>query len=250
MNARPLRLPFLLVLAAALSGCASIQAARNPHLSGMDLNAKTMPEAANVQVPMPPAEPRPVPVRAEAASLWPRGSRGFFGDQRAARVGDILTVDINIDDKAKLSNASQRSRGGNEKLGFPTFFGLGSHLGKVLPGPAASGNLVDLGSSSSANGSGSINRNETINLKVAAMVVKRLPNGEMVIAGRQQVKVNQEMRELRVAGIIRPQDISRDNTIPYEKIAEARISYGGQGQLSSVQQPRYGQDFLNVVLPY
>jgi flagellar L-ring protein precursor FlgH len=102
----------------------------------------------------------------------------------------------------------------------------------------------------SASGSGSIDRNESIRLKVAALVIKKLPNGEMVVAGRQEVKVNQELRELRVAGIIRPQDIRMDNTIPYEKMAEARITYGGRGQISSVQQPRYGDDFLNVVLPY
>ncbi|WP_127900748.1 flagellar basal body L-ring protein FlgH [Solirhodobacter olei] len=258
MNRAPLlRSAALAGLAAvvALAGCAQIRDARNPQMEGMDLNAKTMPETANVQVPMPPPQARHRPVRAEAASLWQNGSRGFFGDQRASKVGDLLTVDIDIADNAKLSNESKRSRSGSQQLGNPTFFGYGKKLYKLLPGigkndyPTGS-NAVDLGSNSSYDGSGSIARGETINLKVAAMVIRKLPNGEMVIAGRQEVKVNQELRELRVAGIIRPSDITTDNTIPYQKIAEARITYGGKGQISSVQEAPYGQDFLNVVLPY
>ena len=233
------RLAFLLG-AAALAGCARFDAARDPQVTGMQINDTTMPEAASVQVPMPPPAPLRVPVRAEAASLWPNGSRGFFGDQRASKVGDILTVDIAIADSAKLSNESKRSQDGAQNVGVPTLFGH----------PKTKGDVLDLASSSSANGSGSINRNETIDLKVAAIVIQKLPNGDMVIAGRQEVKVNHELRELRVAGIIRPPDIRTDNTIPYEKIAEARITYGGAGQISSVQQPRYGNDFLNVVLPY
>lgn len=245
----------LLAAATALAGCQSYKDARDPKVTDMSLNAQTMPEAASVQVPMPTPEATRAPQRAETASLWRTGSRGFFGDQRAAKVGDILTVDINIDDKAKLSNASKRQRDGSQQVGNPTFFGYDKKLYKILPGvsqadmPTGS-NIADLSSTSSASGSGSIDRNESINLKVAAMVIKKLPNGELVVAGRQEVKVNHELRELRVAGIIRPQDIRMDNTIPYEKMAEARITYGGKGQISSVQQPRYGDDFLNVILPY
>ncbi len=235
-----LRLALALGAAAALSACQAFQDAHNPQLTGMQLNNQTMPEAANVQVPMPPPLPPHVPIRAEAASLWQNGSRGFFGDQRATKVGDILTVDIAIADSAKLSNAFKQATDGAQTLGQP------SVLGHTIGGSPALGTT----SSSTADGSGSIARNETIDLKVAAMVVQKLPNDDLVIAGRQEVKVNQEMRELRVAGIIRPQDITMDNTIPYEKIAEARITYGGKGQISSVDSPRYGQDFLNVILPY
>ena len=101
-----------------------------------------------------------------------------------------------------------------------------------------------------ASGSGSINRGESIDLKVAALVVQKLPNGNLVIAGRQEVKVNQELRELRMAGIIRPQDIRMNNTIPYDKVAEARITYGGRGQLSRQQQRSYGEDVVDIILPY
>lgn len=178
-------------------------------------------------------------MRAEAASLWKRDNAGFFGDRRATKVGDILTILIQIDDEAKLENASQRSRSsGNEITGAAA-------IGNLPSGP-----LIDLDGTSSSRGNGSINRQEQVRLKVAAMVIRALDNGNLVVAGRQEVKVNNELRELRVAGIIRPVDISMDNSIPYDRIAEARITYGGRGQISRVQQPRYGEDMLDVVLPY
>jgi flagellar L-ring protein precursor FlgH len=203
---------------------------------------------------MPPPEPKRVLRRGEGASLWSRGNTGFFADQRASKVGDILTVLIEIDDQAQLANATSRQRQGGTSLGFPTLFGYGTQIDKILPGVGPddlpSGDIVDLSSTTQASGTGSINRKESISLKVAALVVQKLPNGNLVVAGRQEVKVNQELRELRVAGIIRPQDIQMNNTIPYDKIAEARIAYGGRGQLSRQQQRSYGEDAMDIILPY
>lgn len=227
---------------------------RNPEISDMVLDGSTMPEVNRISVPMPAAEPRRHHKRAEAASLWNRNTRSFFDDQRAEQIGDILTVVIEINDEAELANESERSRSSGQDLNSPSFFGYGSQIDKILPGVDAadlpSGNIVDLGSTSTSKGEGTIKRNEAIKLRVAALIIKELPNGNLVIAGRQEVKVNNELRELRVAGIIRPQDISTANTVPYDKIAEARIAYGGRGQISIVQQPRYGEDFLDVILPY
>lgn len=239
----PVRLGCALAALAMLGACADPRNAfnRDPKVSDMSITPGSIPEASFVQVPMPPPESPRSYHRAEAASLWERGSGGFFADQRAARVGDILTIDIRIDDRAQLRNATQRERSGSGSVGFPTLLGLSN-----LP----TGDVVDLGSSFEASGSGSINRREAINLKVAALVVQQLPNGNLVVAGRQEVKVNQELRELRVAGLIRPQDIGMNNTIPYEKIAEARITYGGRGQLSRQQQRGYGEDVMDVILPF
>ncbi|TDE39131.1 flagellar basal body L-ring protein FlgH [Antarcticimicrobium sediminis] len=249
--------PFAAALAAtlALSACGQYTKHRNPELSGVVLDGETMPEVNRISVPMPESEPMTPPKRAEASSLWGKNTRSFFGDRRAQAVGDLLTVVIDIDDSASLRNASERSRSGGTDVQDPAFLGYGSQIDKILPGVDASdlptgGSIIDLGSTSSTAGEGSIKRNETIELRVAAMIVKELPNGNFVIGGRQEVKVNQELRELRVAGVIRPVDIMIDNTIPYDQIAEARIAYGGRGQLSRVQQPRYGEDFLDVILPY
>ena len=207
-----------------------------------------------VTIPMPEPVQKRAPVRAESASLWQSGTSGFFGDQRASAVGDILTVLIDIDDKAQLENASSRSRSSGNSVEAPTLFGYESKLAKVLPGlnqeEVPAGNLIDLGSQSTSKGDGSIARNEKISLKVAAMVMQRLANGNIIIAGRQEVRVNNELRELRVAGVVRPGDIEMDNSIPYEKIAEARIAYGGRGQITDVQQPRYGQQVMDAILHF
>lgn len=253
---RPLRrTPAGLLMCAALAACGSDPFNQDPDISNLALNGATMPEMQLVSVPMPPPKQPSTPIRAENASLWARGSEGFFPDQRARQVGDILTILIAIDDEASLSNASTRLRKGGGSLGFPKIFGYGNKIDNILPDideddlPPGD-DLVDISSELSSLGSGTINRDEQINLKVAAMVVQMLPNGNMVIAGRQEVKVNQELRELRVAGIIRPQDVQTNNTIPYDKMAEARITYGGRGQISRQQNRSYGEGALDIILPF
>ena len=242
----------------ALSACSGPREAyrehRDPQVSDLTVSPETIPEAVAVSVPVPIRPAPPAPKRAEAASLWKTGDSGFFGDRRAMNVGDILTILIEIDDEAQLRNASERARSSDNEISGSTVLGYESQLDRILPGIGAedlpTGSIVDLSGASSSSGNGSINRQERIRLKVAAMVVRVLDNGNMVVAGRQEVKVNNELRELRVAGIIRAADIGMDNAIPYDRIAEARITYGGRGQISRVQQPRYGEDVLDVVLPY
>lgn len=232
-----------LICIPVLAGCASYEESRDPKMHDMDLSAESIPEAHKISVPMPDPVPYVAPKRAEAASLWKTGSSGFFGDHRAARVGDILTITINIDDEADLSNASDRSRSSGNRAGVDALLGIDE---ASLP----AGGIVDLSANSSSSGAGNISRREEVKLRVAATIIRTLSNGNFVIAGRQEVKVNNELRELRVAGIIRPVDIEMNNSIPYDRIAEARITYGGRGQISSVQQPRYGEDALDVILPY
>lgn len=239
-----------------LAGCVDdYRDRRDPGFTDMVMNENTMPEVNRISIPMPEPKPAYKPKRAEASSLWRPNTSSFFGDQRAQSVGDIMTVVIDINDRANLQNASERTRSGNQDVANPVFLGYGGKIDRILPGIDADdlptgGNIVELGSSSGSKGEGSIQRNESIKLRVAALIIRELPNGNFVIAGRQEVKVNQELRELRVAGVVRPEDVSAGNTVPYDKIAEARIAYGGRGQLSAVQQPRYGEDFLDIILPY
>lgn len=186
----------------------------------------------------------------DQASLW-TGARGsLLGNRRAETRGDILTVVIQIDDRAEFSNSSERSRSGSESMGVPSLFGIPQRLNQALPEGADMDNAVGINSNSSSAGDGSVRRNEKLTLRVAATVTDVLPNGSLAIEGRQEVRVNYELRELLVTGYVRPGDISRQNEITYDKIAAARISYGGRGQITDVQQPRYGQQVIDAVLPF
>jgi flagellar L-ring protein precursor FlgH len=240
-----LRLVSLASIALALAGCGAADRFRNvgrePALSAID-NPTAKPGYRPVQMPMP----EPQPVHFNSNSLWRTGSRAFFKDQRAARIGDLLTVRVKIADKAEIDNTTERTRSSNEKMGVPKFFGLETKLPPATT-PAA---LFDANSTASSSGSGSVDREEAITTNVAAVVTQLLPNGNMVIEGRQEIRVNFEVRELVVAGIVRPEDIQSDNVIDSNKIAEARIAYGGRGQITELQQPRYGQQVMDIVLPF
>ena len=195
--------------------------------------------------------PQPAAVSYEPAapnSLWRAGSRSFFNDQRASRIGDILTVLIEIDDSAQVSNTSNRSRSGSTSAGLGRFFGLEETLSTVIGGDADQ--LIEAESESTHNGTGAINRAEKIELTVAAVIVDQLQNGNLVLAGRQEVRINGEVRELTVSGVIRPEDITSSNTINHTEMAEARISYGGRGQISSVQRPGWGQRIGDAISPW
>ena len=209
-------------------------------------------DAANP--PLEPGERAPYPadatVPAQTASLFRPGAGGLFRDQRANQTGDILTIRINVQDRAILDNSTERSRTGSENAGLASLLGLESLLQDVLPGRPDTGNLVEADSISRSRGQGNTSRSEVINLTMSAIVTRVLPNGNLVIRGRQEMRVNFEMRELILTGIIRPQDIGRDNSIPHTRIAEARISYGGRGQLTDAQQARWGQQIYDALFPF
>ncbi len=216
-----------------------------PDLSAIE-NPQLRPEYQPVSLPMP----APRPTRGNPNSLWDPNRRSFFKDQRAGDIGDILTVVIEIDDRAELENETERTRTNSEGADIPAFLGYETQLPKFLPDELQADNLVELGSNSSSAGSGTVDRAETIELRLAAIITQVLPNGNLVLVGRQEVRVNFERRDLYVAGVIRPEDIRSDNTIPYDQIAEARIAYGGKGQITDVQQPRYGQQLFDIIMPF
>ena len=237
----------LLVIVSAAGGCSSIdrlsQIGETPKLNAIE-NPTSQPGYKPVSMPMP----KPETVSYNANSLWRNGSRAFFKDQRAHQIGDLLTVTVNITDQANFANETQRSRTSKEDSGITDFIGsktLGTQAQKVLPG-----RILTADSTASTDGKGSVNRQEALQTNVAAVVTQVLPNGNLVVEGKQEIRVNYEIRELIVAGIVRPEDIQSDNTIDSSKIAQARIAYGGRGQIMDVQQPRYGQQVMDVLLPF
>lgn len=186
----------------------------------------------------------------DRASLWSGGQTSLLGDRRAMKRGDIMTVVIEIDESAEIKNKTSRSRSGSESLGIPHLFGIPQRVNQGITDGASLDDAVSLQSSSDASGDGSVRRSESLTLRVAVTVTDVLPNGVLAIEGSQEVRVNFELRELLVTGYVRPEDISRKNEITYDKIASARISYGGRGQITDVQQPRIGQQVLDAVLPF
>jgi len=181
-------------------------------------------------------------------SLWQPGSTQFFRDSRAWRVGDIIRVIVQIKDNASLNNSTQQKRDGKDSMGIPSLFGKEKTIAKVLDANASS--LVSTNSSRAHSGSGNISRKEDVKTEIAATVTKVLPNGNLVIQGHQEVRVNYELREVKIAGIIRPKDISSTNSINTNQMAEARISYGGRGIVSDVQQPRVGAQVIDIISPF
>ena len=230
----------------ALAGCGGLERlsriGRAPETSAVQ-NPTADPAWRPVTMPMPTAHEAP----SVANSLWRPGSRTFLRDQRAAQVGDLVTILVSISDDAQLQNRTQRTRNGTDSMGLPQVFGMQT---RWLPRAASPASLIDASGAQTSDGNGTVKRGETVNLRLAATVIQVLPNGNLVVSGKQEVRVSAELRELAVQGVIRPEDVASDNTIRHDRLAEARISYGGRGTLSDLQQPRYGQQLMDAILPF
>lgn len=233
----------LAAIAAALAGCNAVDRLENIGGSPPAMSPIANPLTQAGDAGLTSGDPQ------RAASLWQTGSHSFFHDPRASRVGDVITVDVTIADSGQITNATSTTRTTAENANLTNFFGLETALPSILPG-ANPASLVNLGSTGANSGVGSVNRAETINLTLAALVSQVLPNGNLVIGGRQQVLVNNEMRELQISGIVRTEDITSDNTVNLAQIAEARIAYGGRGQLTNIQEPRYGEQLFDILMPF
>ena len=237
---------YTVAIAALLGGCAASERldhlGKAPSFSEVE-NTRGVNSYQPVKIPMPKKEV----VKHSPNSLWQSGSRAFFKDQRAAKIGDILTVEVAFSDEAQFDNSTERSRAASDNVGIGTVPLVGPTL-QNIPG-ASETNLIDSQSAASHSGSGSIRREESLTTNIAAIVTQILPNGNMVIEGRQEVRVNYEIRELIITGLVRPEDIDAENTISSTKIAQARLSYGGRGQISDMQQPRYGPQLFDTISP-
>jgi flagellar L-ring protein precursor FlgH len=235
------------LLLPSLAACSSVNEAVNgPKMGPMAYPAalvgQTQPVFESAR------EPPPAPVTPN--SLWRTGARTFFNDQRAGRVGDILTVLVTVNDSAKTQNTTNSNLTSSNAIGVPNMFGLESTIGKVLPGAFDPSKLVTTNSAMGSQGTGGVNRAEQINVTIAAVVTQVMPNGNMVIQGSQEIKTNDDIRQLTVAGVVRPEDISSSNTILSSQIAEARINYGGRGDISAVQKTPAGTALLQRFWPF
>jgi flagellar L-ring protein FlgH len=236
-----------------LSGCNVLtqlsEVGDNPQISQIQ-NPQARPDYKPVSLPMP----APKIAEDNPNSLWRAGARAFFKDHRAKEVGDLVTVVMALNDSATFANHTDRDRVNSEDVDVTDFLGLENELQKVLPQGigtgGAGGQIANFNSTHSTDGDGTIERSEALSLTFAAVVTQILPNGSLVIMGRQEVRVNAELRELMVTGVIRPSDIDSDNTISDDDIAEMRVAYGGRGTLSSLQKPRWGMEMWDILFPF
>lgn len=235
-----LRLASAAILVAATGGCSTLKER---------LGAPEFSTPGTAPYEVAPAAPAPSQPDTPG-TLWRSGPQSLFGDRRARTNGDILTVVVEIDDQAEIRNRSERQRDASEELSAPALFGLNTLAQRALPGGASLDPAIEASSESQSNGEGAIRRRERITLRVAATVTDVLANGNLMVEGSQEVRVNEELRELRVQGVVRREDISRTNVISYDKIAEARISYGGRGDITRVNRTRYGQKLIDLVSPF
>jgi len=230
--------------AAALGACSTVrETVAGPQLAPMGYPAGMTPQTLQIV-------PQPAPRAASPNSLWRAGAQTFFADQRARNVGDILTVRIEIDDRAQVSNSTARSRSNDVEAGLSHFFGLENSLGRAFPSGFDPTQMIGMNGATNSNGTGVISRSEKVSLTVAAVVVGVMPNGNLIIQGRQEVRTNAELRELTIAGIVSPADISSANTIDHTQIAEARISYGGRGDVTRMQKPPVAQRIVERFSPF
>jgi flagellar L-ring protein precursor FlgH len=236
----------LAVLAVTLPALAACAAAHDAVL-GPKMDPMRYPALVETRQPVILAQDAP---HSTSASLWKTGARTFFSDQRASKVGDIITVSITIDDNADITNNTTRERKTSNNLGVSHFLGLENSIGRILPKAFDPANAVQTNADSQLTGTGQIQRKDQINLTIAAVVTKVLSNGNMVIQGEQQVKTNNDLRVLTVSGVVRPEDITSSNTINHTQIAEARIAYGGKGDMTRTNTAPAGQALLEVFSPF
>jgi flagellar L-ring protein precursor FlgH len=236
-----MKLSALLLAGAALSACSAVDRLEN---IGEAPKMAAVGNPAGRQIVA--AIPAPAPITHDNNSLWQPGSQSFFHDPRAMHVGDVITVNVTVADNAKMSNTSSRGRTNSENANLTNLFGLE----KVLPPAIDPTSVVKMGSDNSNVGTGKIERSEDLSMTLAALVAQVLPNGNLVIDGHQQVRVNNELRDMRLSGIVRREDITQNNTVNLSQIAEARVIYGGVGTVSDVQQPRYGSQLFDIIMPW
>jgi flagellar L-ring protein precursor FlgH len=236
-----LNISVLLLAGTALTACSAVDRLENIG-EAPKLQAVGNPAGRQIIAEIP----SPSPITHINNSLWQPGAQSFFHDPRAMHIGDVITVNVSVADTAKMQNTTSRSRTNSDNANLTNMFGLE----KVLPSSMDPTSLVKMGSDNSNVGAGSIQRQESINMTLAALVAQVLPNGNLVIDGHQQVRVNNELRDMRLSGIVRREDITQNNTVNLSQVAEARVIYGGQGTMSDVQQPRYGSQLFDIIMPW
>lgn len=184
-----------------------------------------------------------------SGSIWQASSGSLTEDMKARRRGDILTIVITETASASKEAKTDTSRGSTVNAGIPNFMGL-EKVGLLKNNIGDLSKLISANVDSSYKGSGSTSRAENLKATMTARVVEVLPNGNMMIEGRRNIKVNNEDQEIVLEGVVRPRDIGADNVVNSIYIADAKISYFGRGIISDRQSPGWLMNIVDKVWPF
>jgi len=229
-----------LAAALALGGCQDLV---RPQLTPVGQGLANNPPLVSTPVAIP------APALPQHGSLWVPGSKQFFKDSRAHQVGDIITVVVAENAAAKTEAKTDTSREHTQQSGLLDFLNLEGKL-RERGIPLGDTNLVNTSSNREFKGDGKTDRKDSLTASIAAVVMQVLPNGLLVIQGQREVVVNYEKQMLTIQGIIRPEDVTSQNTISSAKIAEARIAYAGRGTVDEAQTPQYGVRWIDKIIPF
>ena len=247
MNRRRLPLTVLALMGLSLGACTNDTVAKLGELGEKPAMTKiTDPTKDPGYTPVSMPVPNPVASNHQNGSIWQPGARAFFKDQRATRVGDVLTVSVVINDSAIMANETKGQRNDTDQVAMNNLLGLE----KVAPKVLTPGSLINTSGVRNTDGKATINRQEQITVQLAAIVTQVLPNGNLVVNAKQEVRVDYDLRDVSFSGIVRPTDIDATNTIAWNQIADARLSYSGRGQSEDLQQPRLGSQLIDILSPF
>ncbi|MDQ6951127.1 MAG: flagellar basal body L-ring protein FlgH [Mariprofundales bacterium] len=224
-------------------------------LVGFSLLTGCMPRVSSVTADKTkPAVDRamraPVESHTDTGSLWNNRGSALFTDPKAGNIGDLVTVLVSEKASASRSLGTKKDRSSSRQTGLGAAFGLSTSLFSKRNASFKPSSALDLSDNKSFAGSGSTTNSDTLTASVTAVVMEVFPNGNLRIQGRRQVTINQQPQELTFSGVVRPQDISSDNTISSAKVAQAIISYGGGGELASVAHEGWLGQALDAIWPF
>jgi flagellar L-ring protein FlgH len=203
-----------------------------------------------IREPLEEIEP-PVLESNEPGSLWRESNHSMFADRKGRDVGDIVTVIISEKASASKEATTSTKRTSNMSASIPNFFGLeNDKIWAKSHNPIDIQNLVNADFANGFDGNGTTTRKEDLSAFLTTQVVGRYPNGQLKIRGGKEVMVNNEVQIIYLTGIVRPVDITSNNTVNSTKILNARISYTGKGAISDKQEPGWAMRMLDYVWPF
>jgi flagellar L-ring protein precursor FlgH len=197
-------------------------------------------------LPLPPSPPP------QEGSLWtPKNPRGLLADLRACNVGDIIMVSITENSKAGDEASTSADKTSGVKVGITSLLGLSMpQMNAFKDNNITAENAIEGAVGNTSKGQGKTDRQSTFTTIMSTRVIQILPNNNLVIQGQRQMKINNETEVVSLSGIVRPEDLDTNNTVPSAKVAEARMEISGFGVVSDKQRQGWLTRIIDHIWPW